>query len=118
MHCFVCARRGVERAAVALGPHCWIALTPDRSALLGAYLAGYGEEFRAVVPDLRPPAERLAGTGRYSNSRTTVPVERWHEVAALAGRVGLREAGARLGVSHESVRVICRRVEEAVAAAD
>ena len=26
MHCFVCAQRGVERAAVALCPHCWIAL--------------------------------------------------------------------------------------------
>jgi hypothetical protein len=46
-----------------------------------------------------------------SPPRRAIPEERWLEVAARAGREGLRAVARDLGVSHETVRSVLRSVE-------
>ena len=67
-----------------------------------------------LVPFLHP--ERLIrargrrGAGRYAagTKARAIPEERWPEVAAQAGREGLRAVARDLGVSHETVRSVRR----------
>ena len=76
-------------------------------------------EIDAVAPPLVPflypertlRARRRAGTGRYAagtKAPRAIPEERWPEVAARAGREGLRAVARDLGVSHETVRSVLR----------
>ena len=72
-----------------------------------------------LVPFLYPErmlrSRRRRGAGRYAAGAkgTRIPEERWPEVAARAGREGLRSVARDLGVSHETVRSIVRAVESA-----
>jgi hypothetical protein len=71
-----------------------------------------------LVPFLYP--ERLlrlrqrAGIGGYAPvaKEPLIPRERWTEVAARAQREGLRTVARNLGLSHETVRMIVRRVKQ------
>ena len=69
-----------------------------------------------LVPFLYPErvlrTRRRGGTGRYAEGtkRVRIPRERWPEVAARAEREGLRAVARDLGVSHETVRAVCRTV--------
>ena len=65
---------------------------------------------RVVVPDLRPrQCRHLCGTGyRYSlRARKLTAVEE-ATIRALAATRNLRSLAAEFGVSHETVRAICR----------
>jgi hypothetical protein len=44
-----------------------------------------------------------------------IPRERWLEVAASVERQGLRTVARDWGVSHETVRSICKRVRQEAA---
>ncbi len=73
-----------------------------------------GEEARIIIiPDPERSGDRPAPSGRYHTRRTRIPPERWPEVATLVAEEGLREAARSLGVSHETVRRVCRRVDAA-----
>jgi len=84
-------------------------------------------EIDAVAPPLVPFlyaerllwAQRRTGAGRYAAGTKTprIPRERWPEVAARAGREGLRAVARDLGVSHETVRSMVRSVTPADSAA-
>ena len=75
-------------------------------------------EIDVVAPPLVPflyadrvlRARRRGGAGRYAagTKRRAIPQERWPEVAARAGREGLRAVARDLGVSHETVRAVLR----------
>ena len=67
-----------------------------------------------LVPFLNPErvlrSRHRRGTGRYAADATgpRIPKERWLEVAARAGREGLRAVARDLGVPHETVRAVAR----------
>ena len=67
-----------------------------------------------LVPFLYPErvlrARGRSGSGRYAAGAKprAIPEERWPEVAARAGREGLRAVARDLGVSHETVRSVLR----------
>ena len=71
-----------------------------------------------LIPFLYP--ERLlharprSGIGRYATTAKEPinPRERWPEVAARVHRDGLRSAARDLGISHETVRAIVKRVRQ------
>ena len=70
------------------------------------------------VPFLYPErllhAHRRSVTGRYTvtANRPLIPRERWPEVAARVYREGLRSVARDLGISHETVRAIVKRVRQ------
>ena len=66
---------------------------------------------RVAVPDLRRlPCRRRCGSGvRYSlRARKLTPTEE-SAIRALSATKSLRSLAAQFGVSHETVRAICRR---------
>ena len=75
-----------------------------------------------AAPDLPAAEERKErrparyATPRYAKPRTTVSPAAWPSVAAEAEANGLRTTARRLGVSHETVRTIVRRVRSATRA--
>jgi len=58
------------------------------------------------MPDVRS----LGAIGRVMRSRSTVPPDQWPQVVAVAQADGLRAAGQRFGVSHESIRRIVQQM--------
>src|SRR5215208_5580094 len=84
-----------------------------------------GDRFREIdvfnqplIPLLYPErllhARRRSGIGRYATMAKgpIIPRERWPEVAARAEREGLRSVARDLGISHETVRAIVKRVRQ------
>ena len=70
---------------------------------------------RVAVPDLRPlPRRRRCGSGvRYSSrNRKLTPAEE-SAIRALAATKSLPSLAAEFGVSHETVRAVCRQQERA-----
>jgi site-specific DNA recombinase len=71
-----------------------------------------------LIPFLYPEhllhSRRGSGVGRYTTvaKGPLIPRERWAEVALQAERDGLRRVACYFGVSHETVRSICKRVRQ------
>jgi hypothetical protein len=69
-----------------------------------------------LIPFLYPErllhSRRRSGIGRYAPvaKGPLIPSERWLEVAAQVECQGLRAVARNWGVSHETVRLICKRV--------
>jgi hypothetical protein len=70
-----------------------------------------------LYPDRLLRVRRRSGIGRYAiaTKGPRIPRERWLEVAARAELSGLRSVARDLGVSHETVRAICTRVNHEAA---
>ena len=66
---------------------------------------------RVAIPDLRPDQCRHhSGSGaRYSVRTRKLTAAEESTTRALAGTKSLRKLAAELGVSHETVRAVCRR---------
>jgi hypothetical protein len=65
-----------------------------------------------LYPDRLLHSSRRPGIGRYAvvAKGPRIPREQWSEVAVRAKREGLRAVARELGVSHETVRTIVKRV--------
>ena len=74
-----------------------------------------------LIPFLYPErvlrARRRSGVGRYAPTSKGPRFGRdhWRQIAARAQREGLRGVARDLGVSHETMRAICKQVSEKVA---
>ena len=65
-----------------------------------------------LYPDRLLHSRRRSGIGRYATvaKGSLIPREQWLHVAARAKHEGLRAVARDLGISHETVRTITKRV--------